>query len=101
MKPRWLMIVVLAGLLPFASCARAAEPFLEFVNELRNHDYHDFAILYLEKLDQRTDVPAEIIGMRPYEKGITLVEAARRETSPEGQTRQLDLASMHLDEFLK
>jgi hypothetical protein len=96
-----LTIPVLAILVLAASSVRAAESYLEFVNELRNHDYYDYALLYLENLEKRSDIPSDIKEVIPYEKGITLVEGAKRETSPEGQTKQLDLARGFLDQFLK
>jgi len=95
-------ILLLMGILFLAApTVRAAEPYLEFVNELRRHDYHDYALIYLEKLEKRADVPADIKEVIPFEKGITLVDGARREHSPEGQTRQLDLARGFLEQFLK
>src|SRR5262245_24613661 len=98
MKPRRLIIPVLGILLLAAPALRAAESYLEFVSELRSHEYHDYALIYLEKLEKRADVPAAIKEVIPYEKGITLVDSARRETSPEGQTRQLDLARGFLEQ---
>src|SRR5882724_6792089 len=95
-------ILLLLGILFLAApTVRAAEPYLEFVNELRRLDYHDYALIYLEKLEKRADVPADIKEVIPFEKGITLVDGARREHSPEGQTRQLDLARGFLEQFLK
>ena len=58
-------------------------------------------MIYLEKLEMRTDVPADIKEVIPYEKGQTLIDGARREHSPEGQNRQLDLARGFLEQFLK
>src|SRR5579872_2145395 len=53
--------VMAAGVAGFtATPVRAAEPYLEFVRGLRDRDYHDYAMLYLEQLEKRTDVPADV-----------------------------------------
>ena len=101
MKLHWLVVLVPVFLLSAASSVSAAEPYLEFVDGLRKRDYHDYALLYLEKLEKRADVPAEIKEVIPFEKGITLVDGARRLHNPEAQTKQLDQARVYLEQFLK
>src|SRR5437660_8073091 len=56
---------------------------------------------YLEKLEQRKDVPAEIKEVIPYEKALTLLDGARSVRAPELQSRQLDQARTYLEQFLK
>ncbi len=89
--------IIIAASLP----VRAAEPYLEFVEGLRQHSYHDYALIYLDKLEKRADVPAEVKEVIPFEKAITLLAAAHRLTSPEAQTSQLDQARAYLEQFLK
>ncbi len=90
-----------AGLAIWATPARAAEPYLEFVKGLRDRDYHDYALLYLEQLEKRTDVPADVKEVIPFEKAITLLQGAQGLRNPEAQTRQLDQARTYFEQFLK
>lgn len=101
MKLRRLIVLGSGIILSAVLTATGAEPYLEFVEGLRKRDYHDYAILYLEKLESRADVPAEIKEIIPFEKAITLVEGARQVRSPEVQTKQLDQARGYLEQFLK
>ena len=58
----FLALAVLAvGIIVSPAAVRAAEPYLEFVRGLRDRDYHDYALLYLEQLEKRTDVPADLV----------------------------------------
>ena len=79
----------------------AAEPYLEFVEGLRRNNYHDYALIYLDKLEKRADVPADVKEVIPFEKGITLKEGAKSLLSPEAQTRQYDQARVYFEQFLK
>ena len=79
----------------------AAEPYLEFVHGLRDRDYHDYALLYLEQLEKRSDVPADVKEVIPFEKAITLLRGAQALRNPEAQTRQLDQARVYFEQFLK
>src|SRR5450759_3011512 len=88
-----LAVVFLAGATVFSTApVRAAEPYLEFVRGLRDREYHDYALLYLEQLEKRTDVPADVKEVIPFEKAITLLRGAQGLRNPEAQSRQLDQA---------
>lgn len=79
----------------------AGEPFLDFVSGLRNRDYHDMAMLYLDQLEKRADVPADVKEVISFEKAITLLDGARNLRNPEAQSKQLDQARAYLEQFLK
>lgn len=79
----------------------AEEPYLEFLQGLRERHYFDYALLYLDQLAQRPSVPAEIRQLIPYEKAITLRETAKTLRSPEKQFEQLDQALAYLDQFVQ
>jgi tetratricopeptide (TPR) repeat protein len=81
--------------------AAAEEPYIEFLSGLRERQYHDFAIVYLDQLATRPGLPAEFKQSIPFEKAITLMESARISRSPEKQTEQLDQALAFLDQFVK
>ncbi|WP_397569372.1 tol-pal system YbgF family protein [Schlesneria sp. T3-172] len=85
----------------FSPRLTAEEPYLEFLQGLRNRNYFDYALLYLDQLAQRPSVPAEIQKLIPYEKAITLREYAKTLRSPEKQFEQLDQALAYLDQFIR
>lgn len=83
--------------------ADAEEPYVEFLQGLRDRSYYDYALLYLDTLQEDPGVPQEIREVIPYEKASTLLVMARSGgiTNPEVQSRQLDQALGYLDEFIK
>lgn len=83
--------------------AEAEEPYVEFLQGLRDRSYYNYALLYLDTLQEDASVPQEIREVIPYEKASTLLLMARSGaiTNPEVQSRQLDQALGFLDEFIK
>tara|TARA_R110002072_G_scaffold13481_1_gene56759 strand:+ start:229744 stop:233268 length:3525 start_codon:yes stop_codon:yes gene_type:complete len=83
--------------------ADAEEPYVEFLQGLRDRSYYDYALLYLDTLQEDASVPKDIRDVIPYEKASTLLLMARSGaiTNPEVQSRQLDQALGFLEEFIK
>jgi len=79
----------------------AAEPALEFVEGLRQRGYHNYAILYLDQLATKKNVPKEVLELITYEKAITYMQGARNLPSPDAQNKQLDMALKSLEDFVK
>ena len=81
--------------------ARAGEPYVEFLEGLRQRGYHDTTLEYLETLRDDANCPTEIKELVPYEKAATLLTMARSTsiTNPDVQTRQLEEALGYLKEF--
>ena len=79
----------------------AEELYLEFVQGLRDRNYFDYALLYLDQLAQRPSVPEDIRKLIAYEKAVTLRENARQLKNPEKQFEQLDQALAYLDQFVR
>lgn len=94
----WLCAVVLSF---NAGVATAQEPYREFVAALRNRQYYDMALFYLDQLAARPGVPDDVRQVIPYEKAITLLESSRATRSPERQIEQLDQALAFLAQFVK
>ena len=71
--------------------ADAEEPYVEFLQGLRDRSYYDYALLYLDTLQEDASVPKDIRDVIPYEKAATLLLMARSGaiTNPEVQSRQL------------
>ncbi len=95
----WLILV---GLMVIAAPLRslpAEERYLDFVQGLRDRNYFDYAMLYLDQVAQRPSLPEEIRQLIPYEKAITLRENAKVLRNPEKQFEQLDQALAYLEQF--
>ncbi len=97
----WTVIVGVGLVLSLGGSGRAAEPMREFLDGLRARQYFDWAILYLDQLQERSDLPAELKAIIPYERAMTLSESAKHSVSPETQQRQLDQALGFLEQFAK
>lgn len=89
--------LLLLGGLP----ASAAEQFTEFLRGLREAQYFDMALYYLDQLSSRTNLPDDIRQVLPYERAVTLLESSRASRSPEKQAEQLDQALAFLEQFVK
>ena len=79
----------------------AEEAYLEFLQGLRDKNYFDYAIFYLDQLALRKTLPDEIRVIIPYEKAVTLRENAKVLRSPEKQFEQLDQALAYLEQFTR
>ena len=77
----------------------AEERYREFVQGLRDRQYFDSAMLYLEQLEKRDDLPDEIRQVLVYEKAITLRENAKVVRTADRQFEQLDQALGYLEQF--
>ena len=102
MKPRlliwpvWLLLIV-----SLTRSVVAEEPYLEFLQGLRERNYFDYALIYLDQLALRPSLPAEMRQLIPYEKAVTLRENAKTLRSPEKQFEQLDQALAFLEQFIQ
>jgi hypothetical protein len=101
MKCRFGWVSVLLLSLIAVRSASGAEPYLRFVQKLRDRGYYDTAITYLEELETRKNLPAEIREVLPYEKAITMIQGSRRLRSPDLQAKELEKARLFLEQFLQ
>jgi tetratricopeptide (TPR) repeat protein len=90
--------VWLGGPLPMVD---AVEVNREFLQGLRDRQYFDMAVYYLDQLAQRSDLAPPDRELIPYEKALTLLESSRATRSPERQIEQLDQALAFLEQFTK
>lgn len=101
MKRSWLSPIGPAIVLAVVASAHAAEPYNEFVQGLRDRRYYDFALLYLDSLENWPDLPDEIRQAIPFEKATTLQQSARSIRNLEKKTEQLTQAEALLEQFVK
>ena len=78
----------------------AAEPAREFLQGLRDRKYFEEALLYLDQMASSTMAPVELRETLVYEKGVTLVEAARQQRDPKLRQQNLDQAQQLLQQFV-
>jgi len=91
--------LVLASLLPAA--LSAGERDLEFVRGLREKRYFDYALLYLDQLENRPLLDRDVKVVLPYERAITHLEQSRTLRNAEARSKELDLAEASLEQFVK
>ena len=101
MKRSWLASIGPAFVLAIVASAHAAEPYDQFVQGLRDRKYYDFALLYLDSLENRADVPDEVRQAIPFEKATTLQQSARSTRNLDAKTEQLSQAEALLEQFVK
>lgn len=94
-------LVFLAVFTVLTSQSWAAEPYLEFVEGLRQREYFDTAMDYLETVGARPDLPPEIKAVIPFEKAATLIQFSKVQRNPEAANATLSRAQAFLEEFLK
>jgi len=98
---RRLTIWSLLVLASTGAWCQAEEPYQDFVRGLRDRQYFDMAIYYLDQLATRPGVPDEVKQLIPYEKAATLLESSRITRSPDRQVELLDQALAFLEQFVK
>jgi hypothetical protein len=81
--------------------ARAVEPAREFLEGLRQRGYHDYALMYLERMRTSPLATAEFKETLGYELGVTLRDGARLLPTPKQREDQLDRAREELAKFIK
>ncbi|MEQ9406941.1 MAG: hypothetical protein RIK87_04410 [Fuerstiella sp.] len=89
------LLVLLAAIGP----AAADEPFADFVEGLRQRQYFDTALEYLDQLAQRTDLPQEFADTLDLERGITYREMGTALRVPEDREQALSQAEQALKKF--
>ena len=101
MSRKLICFVILGTLFSPLAATRGEEQPEQFLDGLRSRGYYDYALYFLDKLEERTDLPAEIKQVIPYERAITLLEGARTINNPEVRDEQLDRAVAQLDAFTR
>ncbi|QDU52750.1 hypothetical protein [Gimesia panareensis] len=97
----FVSIVSLFTILTFASSLPAEEQYLEFVQGLRDKNYHDTALEYLDQIEAAKDTPKEVRELIPFERAMTLMLFSRTQNLPEKQDEILNMALAQLELFTK
>jgi cellulose synthase operon protein C len=97
------IIAIVIGCSIAAPTVHAEEPYEAFIQGLRERQYYDYVILYLDSIAQDPNASAEIKELVPFEKATTLQMQARSTgiLNPETQAKQLEEAMAYLDQFVK
>lgn len=97
----FVSIVSLFAILTFTSSLPAEEQYLEFVHGLRDKNYHDTALEYLDQIELAKDTPQEVRELIPFERAMTLMLFSRMQKLPEEKDETLNLAMAQLELFTK
>lgn len=97
----FVSIVSFFTILTFASPLPAEEPYLEFVQGLRDKNYYDIALDYLNQIESAKDTPKEVRELIPFERAMTLMLFSRTQRLPEEQDETLNMALAQLELFTK
>ncbi len=81
--------------------AKAEEPAADFLAALRSRGYYDTAIEYLKQAEASPLAPVEFRETIPLERGLTLIQIARREGSFDAKNTLLDDAQKQIDQFVR
>ncbi len=98
---RTLPCLAALGLWLIPANSRADEPYLEFLEGLRNRGYYDTALEYLEEIERDAQLPADVKQVLPYERGQVLLDGAKNLTGSKAQRDQLDAAQAAFEAFVK
>ena len=93
-------LIVGLGLL-LAGPVQATEPVQAFVQGLRDREYFDIAITYLDQMEQQPNLLPELKELLPYERAQTLLASARHLNNVDAQRQQLDAAEAAFQQFAK
>jgi hypothetical protein len=97
----FVSIVSLFTIMTMVSSVSAEEQYLEFLQGLRDKNYHDTALQYLDQIAADKATPKEIQELIPFERAMTLMMFSRTQTQPEEQEETLNLALAQLALFTK
>tara|TARA_R110002095_G_scaffold1140_2_gene5381 strand:+ start:569 stop:4147 length:3579 start_codon:yes stop_codon:yes gene_type:complete len=85
----------------FVAPTYAEEQYLEFVQGLRDKNYHDTALDYLKQIEADKETPKEIRELIPFERAMTLMMFSRTQKLPQDQEEILNQALAQLELFTK
>ena len=96
-----LAMLVWGGMSTFlAGVAVAEEPYVQFLNSLRENRYFDMAEEYLSRLADDPQVSADFKQRLPYERAVTLIQGSTTIANHEARGKQLDRAEAFIKEFV-
>ncbi|MCA8994405.1 MAG: hypothetical protein KDA88_20675 [Planctomycetaceae bacterium] len=84
----------------FAFSAVAEEPVLDFLEGLRQRQYYDTALQYLDEAE-KLNLPPEVKEVIPYERAETLLGSSKKLNNLDEQRKRLDAAQASFEDFVK
>lgn len=95
-----LASVVVAVTLISGAAARGEERYLDFIGGLRERQFFDTAIEYIDSISQRSDLQAEVREVLDLERGMTLQQKGAASRIPEDREQALSEAEISLRKFI-
>ena len=94
---RWVWWVVAFG----AGRLAAEEPAAAFLSALREQQYNDAALVYLDRMEADARTPEAFRREIPLERGMTMIQAAVQERNAAARENLLTAAKENLERFLR
>ncbi len=91
---------VLTVVAPEGGKVTAGEPVREFLEALREANYYDVAIDYIDQMANSPLAPVAVKESLAYERGVTLMQGARFQKDFSLREKQLDSAQQAFDQFV-
>jgi hypothetical protein len=99
--PRFALCLGLVTWVALSHWGCAAEPAREFLEQLQARGYHDVALAYLERLEQRPLADEAFQQALAYHQGETLIQAALLQRTAAGKASDLDRAQSYFERFVQ
>ncbi|MEZ6046381.1 MAG: hypothetical protein R3C11_12595 [Planctomycetaceae bacterium] len=100
----WPSLILCWGLLLFNSFhpapLPAAEQTLQFLEGLRERNYFDTALFYIDQQRKRSDLPPDLAAHLEYERAALLLESSSLIRNPESRQQRLNEAAQALTDFV-
>ncbi|MCA9041899.1 MAG: hypothetical protein KDA65_16210, partial [Planctomycetaceae bacterium] len=87
--------------LALCSLLRAEENTIPFLQGLREREYFDIALYYIEQQQQRPNLDPQMATRLEYEHAALLLESASQFRNPDSRQQRLNLAAKGLQEFVE
>lgn len=97
---RRFLLIFLVGLSALALPAKGDEPFIRFIEGLRERLYFDTASEYIDSMSQRSDLTAEVRDLLDLERGLTLQQKGATSRVPADREQALAEAEVFLRKFV-
>lgn len=99
---KFRLLLFLAFLAGFSlSHASAEEPFLELIAAMRDKYYSDYALMYIDELRKREDVPEDVKARLSYEEYRVYQTKAKVERTQSAKDADLEKALAALERFVE
>lgn len=81
--------------------AGADERYVDFINRLQEHGYHDLVVEYVERVRRRPNLPEDVRALAEYYIGKSMLAGAEQVADLTKRDEQLQQARTHFEKFIQ